>query len=50
VIGSLVAPPGGVSRPAAAEAALSDGVGNLVPDYFPAAGFTACAGVEWSFQ
>jgi hypothetical protein len=30
--------------------ALPDGRGELVPYYFPAAGFTARAGVEWSIQ
>jgi len=30
--------------------ALPDARGELVPYYFPAAGFTARAGVEWSIQ
>jgi hypothetical protein len=30
--------------------ALPDFAGNLVSYYFPAAGFTARVGMEWSFQ
>ena len=30
--------------------ALTDFRGNLVPYYFPAAGFTARLGMDWSFQ